>query len=73
MNQASSKPVRDVRLGPADVVVEKAANGTRYVRSPHSLGEYPDTMTERLDRGAEQAPVEELYEPSARPIVIDRQ
>ncbi len=56
MSQASSKPVRDVRLGPADVVVEKAANGTRYVRSPHPLGEYPDKMTERLDRWAEQAP-----------------
>jgi feruloyl-CoA synthase len=56
MGHAPSAPVRDVELGPADIVVEKRGDGVLYVRSPHPLGPYPKDMTEPLEHWAENAP-----------------
>src|SRR6185312_6166053 len=49
-------PLRPVRLGPADVVVERRADGTILMRSPHPMPDYPDTLTERLEYWARTAP-----------------
>src|SRR6266567_1466416 len=51
-----SQPVRDVRLGPSDVVVERRPDGVIDLRSPHALAPYPQKLTERLDYWAAQAP-----------------
>jgi feruloyl-CoA synthase len=51
-----NKPVREVRLGPNDVVLERAAHGVIYARSPHPLGAYPEKLTERLDFWAAHTP-----------------
>src|SRR2546422_684476 len=53
---ASSAPVRPVRLGPRDVVVERAADGTIHLRSPHALAPYPAKLTQRLEHWAKAAP-----------------
>lgn len=50
------RPVRAVRLGPSDVVLERSGNGVIYARSPHPLGPYPEKLTERLDHWAAVAP-----------------
>jgi len=49
-------PLRKARLGPRDVVVRRAADGTFYLRSPHPLGPYPVNLTERLVYWADNAP-----------------
>ena len=49
-------PVRHVRLGPNDVVIERAPGGVIYARSPHPLGPYPEKLTESLDHWAATAP-----------------
>src|SRR5438874_2241317 len=49
-------PVRPVRLGPRDVVVERKPNGTIRLRSPHPLAPYPTKLTERLEHWAQAAP-----------------
>ena len=46
---------RSIRVAPAAVVAERRG-GALYLRSPHALGAYPRTMTERLDHWAAQAP-----------------
>jgi feruloyl-CoA synthase len=48
--------VRPARLGPLDAVVDRRADGTVYVRSPHALGPYAAKMTERLEHWAAHAP-----------------
>jgi feruloyl-CoA synthase len=48
--------LRPVRLGPADVVVERRGDGTILMRSPHALQPYPRALTERLAYWAEAAP-----------------
>src|SRR6476660_9347407 len=48
--------VRHARLGPLDAVVDRRADGTTYVRSPHALGPYADKLTERLEHWATHAP-----------------
>ncbi len=47
---------RTDRIQPADVIVERDADGTIRARSPHELGEYPPTLTARLDDWARHAP-----------------
>ena len=47
---------RSVRLGPTDIRVERRADGTVLLRSPHPLGRYPRKMTERLELWADKAP-----------------
>src|SRR5580692_5057479 len=48
--------VRDVRFGPNEVTLTRAADGALYVRSIYPLGNYPDKLTERLDYWAEHTP-----------------
>ncbi len=45
-----------MRLGPADVVVERKADGSLLMRSPHPLQPYPNGITERLVHWAKAAP-----------------
>jgi feruloyl-CoA synthase len=49
-------PLRELRLGPGDAILEKRADGTMIVRSPHALGVYPERLTERLVHWAGTAP-----------------
>jgi feruloyl-CoA synthase len=53
---APAAPLRPVRLGPRDVVVERRPDGTIYLRSPHSLAPYPEKLTVRLEHWAATAP-----------------
>jgi feruloyl-CoA synthase len=48
--------LREVRLGPFDLVIEHHPDGTIRARSPHPLGDYPARLTERLEHWAERAP-----------------
>src|SRR5215471_537093 len=52
----SDRPVRHVRLGPSEVVLERATQGVIYARSPHPLNAFPEKLTERLDYWAAEAP-----------------
>ena len=49
-------PVRAVRLGQRDIVVERNPDGTIHLRSPHPLAPYPGKLTERLEHWARTAP-----------------
>ena len=58
---ATSRPpaaaaTRPVALGPQDVTVERRADGSLLLRSPQTLGPYPDKITERLEYWAKAAP-----------------
>lgn len=53
---SSQPPLRPVRLGPADVVVERRDDGAILLRSPHPLPEYPKNLTQRLVHWAAAAP-----------------
>ncbi len=53
---AATAPLRPVRLGPSDVLVERKPDGTLYLRSPHPLETYPDKLTLRLEHWAKSAP-----------------
>ena len=57
----SAAPVRYVHLGPGGVTMEKTPEGVRYVRATNSLGEYPVTLTDRLDYWAVHAPERTLF------------
>ncbi|MGB7034691.1 MAG: AMP-binding protein, partial [Xanthobacteraceae bacterium] len=52
----SAPPLRPVKLGPADVLVERRGDGAILLRSPHALPPYPDKLTERLTYWAKAAP-----------------
>jgi feruloyl-CoA synthase len=60
-NQDSSAPLRQVALGPQDVIVETRADGCLLLRSPQKLGPYPDKITERLVHWAKVAPDRVLF------------
>jgi feruloyl-CoA synthase len=49
-------PVRSARILPPDTVISTDAGGRVHARSPHPLGPYPRTLTERLPYWAERAP-----------------
>ena len=51
-----SARIREVRLGPFDLVLEHRPEGTIRARSPHPLGDYPARLTERLEHWAVRAP-----------------
>ena len=51
----ASPPMRPVRLGPRDVVVERRPDGIIHLRSPHVLPPYPKKLSERLEYWAETA------------------
>jgi feruloyl-CoA synthase len=53
---AAAVPMRPVRLGPRDVVIDRRPGGTIHLRSPHALAPYPAKLTERLDHWAAAAP-----------------
>ncbi len=48
--------LRSVRLGSADVVVERQSDGAILMRSPHELPPHPEKLTERLVHWAAAAP-----------------
>ena len=52
----NAAPVREVPLGAADVEIERRADGTILLRSPHALGDYPGKLTERLVHWARETP-----------------
>ena len=49
-------PLRPVKLGPADVVIERRDDGAILMRSPHPLPPYPRNLTDRLVHWAQAAP-----------------
>jgi feruloyl-CoA synthase len=51
-----SRPIRSVRLGPAQVAVERDAQGGYRLRSPAPLNASPARLTERLLRWAKECP-----------------
>jgi feruloyl-CoA synthase len=55
-SEASRPPLRPVRLGPPDVVVERRSDGAILLRSPHALRPFAKTLTERLVHWAKAAP-----------------
>ena len=56
-----TRRVRRVRLGPREVLVERAAGGVLLLRSSHPLGRYPDRLTDRLEFWAQRAPQRVLF------------
>jgi len=54
--EASRPPLRPVRLGPPDVVVERRDDGVILLRSPHPLRAFAKNLTERLVHWAKAAP-----------------
>jgi feruloyl-CoA synthase len=54
--RTSRAPLRPVRLGPADVLLDRRADGAILLRSPHQLQAYPDKLTRRLEHWANTAP-----------------
>ena len=55
LDRRAAPPIRAVRLGPSEVVVEHRAAAT-YLRSPHPLAAYPNKLTERLEHWARCTP-----------------
>jgi len=49
---------REVPLGPADVQVERRADGAILLRSPHPLSSYPANLTTRLMHWARETPAQ---------------
>jgi feruloyl-CoA synthase len=49
-------PLRPVKLGPADVAVERRSDGAILMRSPHPLDPYANNITARLAYWATVAP-----------------
>src|SRR5688572_27484354 len=49
-------PLRPVRLGPRDFVLDRKPQGAIHIRSPHALGPYPEKLTDRLLHWAQEAP-----------------
>ena len=52
----ASPPLREVDLGPLDIVIEPGAEGTIYARSPFALGACNAKVTQWLDLWASQQP-----------------
>jgi feruloyl-CoA synthase len=51
-----TRRTRPVRLCAPEVIVERRADGTIFLRSPHALPPYADKLTERLEYWAAHAP-----------------
>ena len=56
LTRESRPPLRPVKLGPPDVLVEHRGDGTTLLRSPHRLPPHPQKLTERLVHWAQAAP-----------------
>jgi feruloyl-CoA synthase len=52
----SPRPIREVRLGPANAIMQHRNDGTMIIRSPDPLPPYPTKLTERLEHWAATAP-----------------
>ena len=52
----SAEPVRPVRLGPREFILDRRPDGSILIRSPRALAPYPDKLTERLEHWAQAAP-----------------
>ena len=61
----NAAPVREVPLGAADVRIERRADGSVLLNSPHPLSAYPRKLTERLVHWAREDP--------ARPFLAQRE
>jgi feruloyl-CoA synthase len=55
MTAASTRPVRPVRLGSSEVLLDRTPDGVRYMRTAEPLGSYPVRLTDRLDYWAVHA------------------
>jgi feruloyl-CoA synthase len=60
-NSTISTPLREITLGPQDVIVEKRSDGCLLLRSPQALGPYPVKITERLVHWAKETPDQVLF------------
>ncbi len=56
LRSAAPAPLRPVRLGAAEVMVERRGDGTILMRSPRPLPPYPEKLTARLVHWAKAAP-----------------
>ncbi|MGN6750503.1 MAG: AMP-binding protein, partial [Xanthobacteraceae bacterium] len=56
MTRLPTAPLRAVKLGRADVVIERRGDGVILMRSPHALPAYPRMLSERLAHWATVAP-----------------
>ncbi|MFN3656156.1 MAG: feruloyl-CoA synthase [Pseudolabrys sp.] len=54
--EPAAAPLRPVRLGAPDAVVDTRADGTLYIRTSRALGAYHDKLTEPLERWAAETP-----------------
>jgi feruloyl-CoA synthase len=52
----SPRAIREVRLGPADAILQRRDDGAMTIRSPHALSPYPTKLTERLEHWAATTP-----------------
>ena len=48
--------MRPVRIAPSDAIVQRGNHGVLYMRSPVTLGPYPEKLTQRLELWARGAP-----------------
>ena len=53
---AGAAPLRAVRLGAPDAVLERRPNGTIFIRAPPAAGAYHRTLSEPLEKWAKAAP-----------------
>ena len=56
MNAEQGLQLRPVRMGSMRAEAETRADGTIYVRSLEPLGDYPRSMTDRLEHWAATTP-----------------
>ena len=56
LSEQTPRPLRPVRLGPPEVMVERRPDGATILRSPRALKPYPQKLTERLAHWAQAAP-----------------
>ncbi|MDI1343733.1 MAG: feruloyl-CoA synthase [Pseudolabrys sp.] len=56
MTRPAAAPLRAVRLGALDAVLDRRADGTIYIRTSQALGRYRDRVSEPLDYWAKAAP-----------------
>jgi feruloyl-CoA synthase len=53
--RTNEAPLRPVKLGPMDCVLERRGDGAIIMRSPHPLERYPEKLTQRLEHWAHAA------------------
>src|SRR5579885_318640 len=56
ISEPAAVPLRAVRLGAADAVVDRRADGTIHIRTARPLGAYHGKLSEALERWAREAP-----------------